>query len=479
MVPIQESMGWGRSVLSLSLAIQNLLMGPIAPFWGAIIETFHRPAMTFLLAAGCYIGGLFLFASAPSVPQAAWVAGFGILTGAGLAGIGLSILLAEVGRLFPAQDPAALRKRSLVFGIVPSVGQAGQFALVPIARSLISSVGWTQSAMIIAYQTMIILPLIFFLRRKTPPSFETIVASKNKARPPKLEDLGSNNGAGDEVLTETELAAGEAAPEPRPKLVVVEEKPNDNATAAAAVVGPQYVPVPEPPTLSLAIKEAYTHAPMIFISIAYFTCGWHLGFISSSLVAYLQDRGVSPNIAAWCLSSIGIGSMIGTFLSGFLPGMFKSIKTKWLLASVYYSRAVFVTILLVIPTNDAALLVICTCLGFSWTSTVPPTTSLTASILGTRWLGTILGISFASHQLGGFCGTYLGAVEYDKTGSYIICWWITVGLAAIAGTFVVFAGDKSLRKKEVVGYGQDYVRLGGGDVGPEEIAVADSDKSKA
>lgn len=132
-------------------------------------------------------------------------------------------------------------------------------------------------------------------------------------------------------------------------------------------------------------------------------------------------------------------------------------------SSIKWARAVFVLLLVLVPVTDAGHLTISVFLGFSWLATVPPTTSLTASILGTRWLGTIVGIEFAAHQVGGFLGTYLGAVEYDRTGGYTVCWIITIVLAAIAGTFVAFAGDRTLRRKEIDSFGDDYVKLGGNE----------------
>ncbi|KAI9005571.1 major facilitator superfamily domain-containing protein [Hyaloraphidium curvatum] len=459
-VPIQQSMGWPRSVLSLSLAISGLLMGLIAPFWGALIETFHRPGLAFLAASCLLIAGNFLFAFAPYISQAGWVVGVGLLVGTGSAGMGMSNLLAQVGRLYPAQDPAAQRKRSLLFGVVPSIGQTGQFIYTPITRALISSFGWTTAAMILGYQSLLLIPLVFFVRRKTPPSLETMLArggSKPALPPAAAEELPS-----DSIDKPVELKSDDSASNSPASKPADAPQPRPQPLAEAFAVGPQYVAVPEPPTAAQAIKEAFTHTPIIFLSLAYFTCGWHIGFLGSSIPADLQDRGLSPELAAWCLSCVGIGSTVGTFLAGFLPTVIKKLRVKWMLAGIYYSRALLVTLLIVIPANAVAFFVICTILGLSWLSTVPPTTSLVASILGTRWLGTITGIMFGVHQLGFFAGTYLAAVDYDRTGSYTIVYWVTVGMALFAGTCVSFAGDRTLRRKEIID-DEAYTKLGDED----------------
>lgn len=458
---IQQDMGWGRSVLSLALAIASLVQGLSSPFWGMLLETFQRPAATMLLGAAFFISGNFLFAAAPQISsQAAWIAGVGILTGLGTAGAGLTMLMAEVGRYFPAHDPAALRKRSIIFGTIPSIGQAGQFIFAPVARSLISEFGWTRAAEIMAYQALVVVPLIFVLRGNKG------VGGKKKEEeqeepttklPAKVDDEETARSKTEHEIPE------DLAPTSDVKLVPL--SPTSATTEPSAKPQPTYISIPEPPSALLALKEAFMHPPYVFLTLAYFTCGWHVGFLSTSLVASLEDRGLDKATAAWCLSAIGIGSMFGTFLAGFLPSIFK-IRIKWLLASVYYSRAIFLLIFILIPSppNAAATLFISVLLGLSWLSTVPPTTSLTASILGTRWLGTLSGVSFGVHQIGGFLGTYLGAVEYDASGSYKGCYWASVGLAVLAGGFVTIMGDRTLRRREI-----DYLKLDANEATEKDV----------
>ena len=39
-------------------------------------------------------------------------------------------------------------------------------------------------------------------------------------------------------------------------------------------------------------------------------------------------------------------------------------------------------------------------------------------MFGTRWLATLAGFAFFSHQVGGFLGVWLGGIVFDRTGSY-------------------------------------------------------------
>ena len=57
---------------------------------------------------------------------------------------------------------------------------------------------------------------------------------------------------------------------------------------------------------------------------------------------------------------------------------------------------------------------------------MPPTTGLIALMFGTRWLATLAGVAFFSHQVGGFLGVLLGGIAFERTGSYDLMWWLAI-----------------------------------------------------
>ena len=65
-------------------------------------------------------------------------------------------------------------------------------------------------------------------------------------------------------------------------------------------------------------------------------------------------------------------------------------------------------------------------MGLMWLSTVPPTNGIIALMFGTRWLATLAGFAFFSHQVGGFLGVWLGGIVFDRTGSYDAVWWLAI-----------------------------------------------------
>ena len=65
-------------------------------------------------------------------------------------------------------------------------------------------------------------------------------------------------------------------------------------------------------------------------------------------------------------------------------------------------------------------------MGLMWLSTVPPTNGIIVVMFGTRWLATLSGVTFFSHQVGSFLGVWLGGVVFDRTGSYDPVWWLSI-----------------------------------------------------
>ena len=71
-------------------------------------------------------------------------------------------------------------------------------------------------------------------------------------------------------------------------------------------------------------------------------------------------------------------------------------------------------------------------MGAMWLATVPLTSGLVAHIYGLRYMGTLYGFVFLSHQLGSFLGVWLGGKMYDLTGDYTTVWWVGVAVGAFS-----------------------------------------------
>ncbi|MGC9461381.1 MFS transporter, partial [Vibrio genomosp. F10 str. 9ZD137] len=81
-------------------------------------------------------------------------------------------------------------------------------------------------------------------------------------------------------------------------------------------------------------------------------------------------------------------------------------------------------------------------IGFCWLGTVPLTSGLVRQIFGARYLSTLYGLVFFTHQVGSFLGAWVGGLIYDYYGSYDPIWWSTVALAFIAALLHLPINDK-------------------------------------
>lgn len=183
-------------------------------------------------------------------------------------------------------------------------------------------------------------------------------------------------------------------------------------------------------SIGQAFREAARYPSFQLLMAGYFVCGFQVVFIGVHMPSYLKDKGLSPQVATYALALIGLFNVFGTYIAGALGQ--KMAKRK-ILASIYFSRAVVISVFLVLPISPASVYVFAAIMGFLWLSTVPPTNALVAQIFGIRHLSMLSGCVFFSHQLGSFMGVWLGGFLYDRTASYDAVWLIAIALGVVAG----------------------------------------------
>jgi predicted MFS family arabinose efflux permease len=185
----------------------------------------------------------------------------------------------------------------------------------------------------------------------------------------------------------------------------------------------------EKQSLKHALTEAFGHRSYVLLVLGFFTCGFQLLFITVHLPAYLVDRGLSADAGAWTLGVIGLFNIVGSLLAGWLSNR---MPMRYLLSLIYVARSLAVVAFITLPITPASAIVFGAVMGLLWLSTVPPTSGLVALMFGTRWLATLFGFAFFSHQIGGFLGVWLGGVLYERTGSYDVIWWGSVAFGVIS-----------------------------------------------
>ena len=183
-------------------------------------------------------------------------------------------------------------------------------------------------------------------------------------------------------------------------------------------------------SITQALGEAFRYPSFNLLMAGYFVCGFQVVFIGVHMPSYLKDHGLSPQVASYALALIGLFNVFGTYIAGTLG---QRMPKRNILVFIYWTRAVVISIFLLVPLSPLSVYVFSAVMGALWLSTVPPTNAAIAQIFGIQHLSMLGGFVFFSHQIGSFMGVWLGGYLYDATGSYDIVWYIAIGLGVFAG----------------------------------------------
>ena len=359
-IPIENEFQWLRVEFSLAIAIQNLGWGIGAPIFGALGEKFGDKKMI-IVGAFCYVIGLVLstYAQNPLTHQF-----LELIIGFGIAGTGLGMILAVVGRA------SSEKNRSMALGIVTAAGSFGQMFGAPIAQALLNFYSWQQVFIVFALTIVLVMSVVPFLK-------DAPVATKK------------------EVET----------------------------------------------SLSKVLSNAFKDPTFSMIFFGFFACGYQLAFLTAHFPAMVTEMcsaitpssalhfiGISStsSLGALAIGLIAFSNIFGTIYAGWLGQKFPK---KYLLAGVYALRALIGLIFILLPITPTTVILFSLFMGSLWLATVPLTSGLIAHIYGLRYMGTLYGLVFFSHQIGSFLGVWMGGRLYDATGDYTLVWWIGIGVS--------------------------------------------------
>ena len=197
-------------------------------------------------------------------------------------------------------------------------------------------------------------------------------------------------------------------------------------------------------SLGEILRIAMKDPSYMMIFVGFFSCGYQLAFITAHFPALITEMSAPVEPIGWCgdlgiettaalggfaISVIGAANIIGTLMAGWAG---KRFGKKWLLSGIYAGRSIAAAWFILTPITANTVLVFSFAMGFLWLATVPLTSGLVAHIYGLRYMATLYGIVFFSHQMGSFVGVYLGGVLYDVYGSYTIVWWIGIAVGVFS-----------------------------------------------
>ena len=192
-----------------------------------------------------------------------------------------------------------------------------------------------------------------------------------------------------------------------------------------------------------ALMEAVKDPTYIMLFLGFFSCGFQLAFITAHFPAFIAEAS-SPiiqgslisfvcnsvaSLGALSIALIGLFNIVGSIVAG---AMGKNFTKKYLLSIIYTGRTIAAILFIMLPITPTTVVIFSIVMGALWLATVPLTSGIIAHIYGLKYMGTLYGIVFLSHQIGSFVGVWLGGIFYDIYGSYDIVWWVGIGVGAFS-----------------------------------------------
>ena len=213
--------------------------------------------------------------------------------------------------------------------------------------------------------------------------------------------------------------------------------------------------------LSDALKDAFKDPTYTMLFLGFFSCGFQLAFITAHFPAFIAEAS-SPiiqgslisivcnsvaSLGALSIALIGLFNIIGSIAAG---AMGKYYTKKYLLSIIYAGRTIAAIAFIMLPITPTSVVVFSIVMGSLWLATVPLTSGIIGYIYGLKFMGTLYGIVFLSHQIGSFVGVWLGGLFYDIYGSYDIVWWVGIGVGAFSAIIHLPVKEKPLAERKLI-----------------------------
>jgi MFS family permease len=379
---LTEGLGISIADVSLVIALSTLLSGLIQPLTGVIAD---HVGPSRVVLAGLVAMGVAFVGTGISLNYWQLMLFLGLASGLAFSAANLVILSALVSRWFD-------RYRGRALGFVTSGSKIGTLLVVPATGAGIVSLGWRPTLVILGLSMLALAPFIWRYMASDPA------------------DVGL-------------LPDGDPHPTTPP---------------------PDRVPRATAPDWTDLIRAARTLAGLPafwLLSLSLFGNGFMMNLVYMHLPSFVLQLGYGELMATWILALMGGVGIIGTIISGYMSDR---ISRKGILAVLYLSRTA-ATILLILYPDTLTLYLFTLIFGFLGFGAVAVTSTLTGDIFGRYSVGSVFGLIYVLHQVGGALGTYAGGLSVDLTGSYDAAFWLCVLVSALSAGFVIAIRAEPLR----------------------------------
>jgi sugar phosphate permease len=353
--PLEAEFGWSRTAISSAASLNLLLVGVFAPVGGWLIDRLGaRRVILSSLAA-----------------TAAGVAGTVFIRDLWQLILLWGVLLGTATAVTPSLGPCVasrwfVRHRGLALGILTNANAAGQVIFLPLLMAVVVYSNWRSALMVIVVPSVLLLPVLLLWMRDDPKDVG-------------LEPYGATD--------RTVLLQGRAT-EARRDLK---------------------------PIVFSSFNEVFRSPSFWLLSGSFFLCGFTTnGLIGTHLIPHAIEKGMPQVTAAWAVGIMGGASFVGTTFAGWLIDRMDARKV---LAVCYVLRAMSLFMLPYVS-EAAGLFGFAVIYGLDWYATGPATTAILAQHYGHERVGTLFGLVFVSHQVGGALAAVAGGWAHMQFGDY-------------------------------------------------------------
>ncbi len=370
-VPLQHAFGWNVATISGAISLNIILLGATGPFLTGLIE-FAGLKRTII---GCMLiliagTGLSNLMTSPWQLFLTWGLMVGIGCGAGAVGMAAAI----ANRWF-------IKRNGLAMGLLTAANAAGQLIFLPLLALLAQRYGWRGVSVTVTLAVAAMVPLVMLLMPEWP------------------SDIGIGPYG----------AAPDAARPPR----------NGSNPIAVALQ-----------TLTRASRSM----DFWLLTGSFAVCGLSTnGLINTHLIAYCADHGISELAGANVLAALGVFSLIGATLSGWMCDRF---NPRILLFWYYGLRGLSLILVPLTPFDFLSLSVFAVFYGLDWVATGPATFALANEVFGRRDTPVVVSWIFAGHQIGGAIAAFGAGTVRTLTGDYLLA-FMTSGFACLLAALLV------------------------------------------
>ena len=366
--PMIAELGWNRGQISLAFFL-NMIFSAFSIIVSGKLYDRYGPKWVIAISSVFFSFGYMLIFFIDSLWQ--FYICYGILAALGMGGTSVPLFAALISKWFT-------KWRGLIISLALSGNCLGQFVLIPLLSLFTLRYGWRASYLFFGLIIFVVnIALTLMVIKKDPEDLSQM--------PYRSQDDIKISGMG--------------------KTISLEENLGD-----------------------LGLRDAMKTGSFWLFTIVMFICGSGDFLVTTHLIPFVTDQGISYTTASNMLAWFGLISLAGILIAGPVSDL---IGNKTPIALTFILR--FLSFLLILYDQSlTSSYIFALTFGFTVLITAPLSTTLIGRIYGFSHIGIISGFINTIHSFGGGLWAYLGGLIFDQTGSYRLAFILSAIMALVA-----------------------------------------------